>query len=269
MQQIDSILAVAGQYDAVVFDQWGVLHDGTAPYPHAVAAIDALKDRQLAVLSNSGKRAGPNKARITDMGFAQGAFDVVMTSGEALYRDISKKQLGDIHTVYPITAKAGDAQRWADGLSLDFSDDLGLVDAILLMGLTDSKTHPIQRAVLEQARRQNIPLICSNPDRASPRAGGETVEAPGALAHAYADAGGPVTFYGKPHKPIFDALFAALGTTRPDKVLMVGDSPEHDIAGASAAGWHSLFIAGGLHADAAGDLFTDGIRPTYTLPTLR
>ena len=50
---------------------------------------------------------------------------------------------------------------------------------------------------------------------------------------------------------------------------MVGDSPEHDIAGAHAAGWDSLFIHGGLHAGKHEALFTDGTEPTYSLPELR
>jgi ribonucleotide monophosphatase NagD (HAD superfamily) len=34
------------------------------------------------------------------------------------------------------------------------------------------------------------------------------------------------------------------------RYLMVGDSLEHDIAGAHTAGWDSLLIEGGLYADA-------------------
>ena len=62
---------------------------------------------------------------------------------------------------------------------------------------------------------------------------------------------------------------------------MVGDSIEHDVAGANAAGIHSLFVAGGIHAaevgldgDADGGglsadalertLETYGASPTYT-----
>ena len=37
---LDSIGQIADQFDAIVLDQWGVLHDGSAPYP---AALDALK----------------------------------------------------------------------------------------------------------------------------------------------------------------------------------------------------------------------------------
>ena len=76
-------------------------------------------------------------------------------------------------------------------------------------------------------------------------------------------------FYGKPHKAIFDVLSDALQVTDPARVLMVGDSPEHDITGAQTVGWDSLFIAGGLHAEATTDIFEGRPPATYTIPTLR
>ena len=76
-------------------------------------------------------------------------------------------------------------------------------------------------------------------------------------------------FYGKPHKAIFDVLSDTLRFADPTRVLMVGDSPEHDIAGAQTVGWDSLVVAGGLHADATTDIFAGDPPATYTIPTLR
>ena len=143
-------------------------------------------------------------------------------------------------------------------------------DALLLMGLPDGSDHADITRLLDQARSTGKLLICSNPDRASPRADGGRVVSPGALAHAYADAGGRVAFYGKPYLPIFEALCAQIGLGPKARFLMVGDSPEHDIAGAAQAGWDSLFITGGLHAGAdPADLFQHCAKPTYTLDILR
>ena len=52
-------------------------------------------------------------------------------------------------------------------------------------------------------------------------------------------------WYGKPHRPVFDAVARAMGT---DRLLMVGDSPEHDVAGGASAGWATCLVMGGLHA---------------------
>ena len=82
---LTSILDVADTYDAIVFDQFGVLHDGTSAYPNAIRALDALRQTkcQLAVLTNSGKRSDLNRARITSMGFHTDTFAQVMSSGAA------------------------------------------------------------------------------------------------------------------------------------------------------------------------------------------
>lgn len=272
MQCLESIQSVADHYDVIVFDQFGVLHDGTAPYPHALAAVAGLEGAacSLAVLSNSGKSADLNHRRITDMGFAPDAFDAVMTSGEALRIDMAQGALRAINSIYAIEAAKGDAQTWAGDLTVDFTSDPAAADAILLMGLADGENHIAERAVLKAARKADKLLICSNPDRAAPRAYGRLVESPGALAHEYADAGGRVLFYGKPHLPIFEALHAQLHHPEPHRILMVGDSPEHDIAGTRTAGWDSLFISGGLHSDSdPTTLFAPNALPTYTQQTLR
>ncbi|MBT6532290.1 MAG: TIGR01459 family HAD-type hydrolase, partial [Marinovum sp.] len=41
-QQIDTLAEIAANYDAIVLDQWGVLHDGSAPYDQAVNALNGL-----------------------------------------------------------------------------------------------------------------------------------------------------------------------------------------------------------------------------------
>lgn len=252
-ERLASLAAVAGRFDAIVFDQWGVLHDGGAPYPRAVAAVAALRAAGplLAVLSNSGKRAAPNAARIAAMGFDVSAFAAVMTSGEALWRDIAGGKVA-ARRLAPIERAPGDAAAWAEGLDVTLTDDVETAEAVLLMGLPDDLDGPgAERcaALLDAALQRRAPVFCTNPDRASPRPGGVQVMSPGALAHRHAERGGSVRFYGKPHLPVFRALQAALGAP-PDRILMVGDSLEHDIAGAQAAGWRSAFVEAGLHAAA-------------------
>ncbi|MGR3540113.1 MAG: HAD hydrolase-like protein, partial [Hasllibacter sp.] len=55
-------------------------------------------------------------------------------------------------------------------------------------------------------------------------------------------------WYGKPHRPVFDAVRRALDLPAGARLLMVGDSPAHDVAGAKGAGWDAALVAGGLHA---------------------
>ena len=245
-REIASLAEVASSYDAIVLDQWGVLHDGSRPYPGAIEALLGLKQAgvRLAVLSNSGKRAASNAARITSMGFPDDLFDVVMTSGEALWLDINAGKVAGRRFV-AIERTHGDAAQWADGLDVKFTADIADADGVCLMGLPDGSELSEWSHLLEHALARGLTVVCSNPDLNSPRAGGKTVVSPGALAEAYEERGGTVVYYGKPHVPIFSTLSDALGT---ENLVMVGDSLDHDIAGAHSAGWDSVLVEGGLYA---------------------
>ncbi|MFQ6552310.1 TIGR01459 family HAD-type hydrolase [Aestuariibius insulae] len=254
---IRSLSEITDQIDAIVLDQWGVLHDGSAPYlgvPDALAKLDL----PLAVLSNSGKRADLNAARMEAMGYPPALFMAVMTSGEALWQDFEAGRI-EAEKVLAITGSDGDAERWAEGLRLTLTDRVEEADAVLLMGLPEDGATIAQQRKIDKARQSGLTLYCSNPDRGSPRADGRIVPSPGAVAHDYRERGGEVVFYGKPHRPVYSALERVLDCP-PRRILMVGDSLEHDIAGATGAGWQSALVLGGLHAasfrsdDPLGDL---------------
>lgn len=57
----------------VLLDQFGVLHDGKQPYPHAIAAVTRLHaaGKQILVLSNSSRRSGGTIGKLVKMGFKQ------------------------------------------------------------------------------------------------------------------------------------------------------------------------------------------------------
>lgn len=281
--QLDHLLQISSHFGAIVLDQWGVLHDGTRPYPGVAMALDELaaSNTRLAVLSNSGKRAALNSDRIAGMGIDVSAFDTVMTSGEALWLDIAAARVSG-RDVFVIAADPADASAWADGLDLNLVSDLDRAELVLLMGIAPETAQQSEHLADLGARIKALGLTvyCTNPDRASPRAGGVVVPSPGAVAHTWAEDGVRTVFYGKPHKPIFQALETALDLA-PHRIAMVGDSLEHDIAGGHRAGWATVFIQGGLHAS----LFASSARgeealaslaakeaaplPDYTLPSLR
>ncbi|MEM8572283.1 MAG: TIGR01459 family HAD-type hydrolase [Pseudomonadota bacterium] len=250
VERLESLLQIAPDFGAIVLDQWGVLHDGTDAYPSAIDTVKELKSagHRLAVLSNSGKRAAPNTDRIAAIGFDVSAFEIVISSGEALWQDISTGRVQE-RNLYAIERGVGDAEKWAQGLDIRLTKSVDQADALLLMGLPDDSARPDYVEVTQAALSRRLRVFCTNPDRASPRAGGRVVVSPGALAHDYAQAGGEVVYYGKPHTPVFRSLELALDLP-PQRLLMVGDSLEHDVAGGHAAGWSTVFVRGGLHARA-------------------
>ena len=246
--RIESLEDIAANYSAIVLDQWGVLHDGSAPYPGVIETLETLArtGHRLAVLSNSGKRAASNLNRIVRMGFPAELFDVVMTSGEALWQDIRKRSTRQ-ESFFPIERSTGDASTWSSGLDIELTSDFIAAEAILLMGLPDHAAISQWRPLLQHALETGKTVYCSNPDRVSPRSGGQTVISPGTLAHEFQEQGGNVVFYGKPYHPVYLSMQDRL-KIGPGRLLMVGDSLEHDIAGAKGAGWDSLLVTGGIYS---------------------
>ena len=119
----------------------------------------------------------------------------------------------------------------------------------MLMGLPDGSAPDIHDDTFMQAIALNIPLVCSNPDKASPRAGGLVIS-PGALADRYSEMGGQVVWYGKPYMPVYGAVMRCRVDIMPSRFMMVGDSLEHDIAGAQRAGFRTAWVRGGIHDEA-------------------
>ena len=168
-----------------------------------------------------------------------------------------------------------------DGLGLELVDSPEVADFILAHGTEaiggSLGSSPIElgalRKILEQAARkngQNVPLLCANPDIVTVNGAAGLVTMPGTLARWYAEAGGRVVLLGKPGPAIYAAAAALLFEGRDEEensagdddeerrrrfpLLAIGDSLEHDVAGASGArcpseGVESLFIGGGIHAD--------------------
>ena len=71
----------------------------------------------------------------------------------------------------------------------------------------------------------------------------------GAIAQLYEELGGRVEWVGKPFPLVYRVAHKVLGGVDPARVLCIGDSPAHDIAGGQAAGFATALVRTGLHAD--------------------
>jgi HAD superfamily hydrolase (TIGR01459 family) len=250
---IDSLEEVWESFDVAVLDQWGVLHNGSICYASASEAMRMLhaRGKEIIVLSNSGKRADLNLKRIEKMGLPVETISRVVTSGEALWQDVNESRIrvaGKIpRRFYPICGHPDDPKVWAFGSNVEIADEIDpSCDAILLMGLSDDTGETEYDATFQQALKFELPLICSNPDKTSPRAD-RFVMSPGALADRYEEMGGEVIWYGKPHAPVFQAVIRYRPELAPNRFLMVGDSLEHDIAGGQKVGFKTALVRGGIH----------------------
>jgi HAD superfamily hydrolase (TIGR01459 family) len=248
---LSGIGALAERFAGFLLDQWGVLHDGERPLPGAREAVDALLARgaRIVLLSNSGRRAATNRARLAALGFAPERLAGVVTSGEAAWRFLKERpgppwsELGRRCLLLTIGGDLGPVE----GLDLELVADPEDADFLLVSGL-DGKPAEAWRSLAEAARACDLPMICSNPDKFAPSPTG-FVESPGLLAALYEALGGRVIRVGKPYPPIYAICLEALSGVPRQRILAVGDSLEHDVAGAHARGLATCLVASGIHLD--------------------
>lgn len=254
---VDGIGAIADLYDGFAFDQWGVLHDGQSAYPGAVACLRQLAEmgKTIVVLTNSGKRAAPNARRIEAMGFKREYYSAVVSSGEATWAALASRtdpffaQLGRRCLLF---SQGGD-RSIVEGLGLELASRIEDADFILLAGIDESKSGKFYEHTIAYGSMRNLPLICANPDEIRITARG-LMPSCGAIAHRYEALGGDKVHYvGKPYPEIYKACRAILGGLPADRVVAIGDSLQHDIVGARAAGFATAFVTEGIHKEAFAD----------------
>jgi len=244
--------ALAAMYDSFILDQWGVLHDGTHPYPGAIDCLRQLHatGKPLVVLSNSGQREAENLRLMANMGFDGTLLDRFISAGEHA-RLALETRADDFHATlgrrcYAFTR--GSDCSLLEGIGLDIVARVDDAEFLAVIG-TDSPRRSLAdyEVELQTGIARNLPMVCANPDVARITPHG-IIEAPGVLARRYESLGGAVFYHGKPHPPIYRSCLQALGGCAPGRVLAIGDSVEHDILGAARVGIRSALIPGGVHA---------------------
>jgi len=247
---------LAPRYDGFIIDLWGVIHDGTAPFPGALKCLRALieADKRVVLLSNAPRRAADAVKRITRIGVPAGLYHHVMSSGEEAWQYLYRR--GD-----PFYAALGrrclhiGSERDVEireGIGLEFVDTPEEAEFILNTGPAgwDDRIADYE-PLLRRALSRDLPMVCANPDLVVMH-NGRLALCAGALAQWYEEANGRVRWHGKPFRSVYETCLGLLGIAERSRVLAVGDSLRTDIAGAAAAGIDSVLIAGGIHAEEFG-----------------
>jgi len=255
----DGISAFIDNYDAVVIDLWGVIHDGVSLYPGVKDCLQRLADqgKPYAMLSNAPRRAAAIARSMDRMGLPPSLYPHIMSSGEATWRGLKDRREAWFDGVGDRCFHIG-PQRDAnlfDETSLVLADSVADADFILNTGpWEDGETIADYEDRLAAGAKSGLKMICANPDLEVIR-GGRRIICAGALAQRYEELGGDVLYYGKPYRPIYDSCLHLIGDPDPTRVLAIGDSLRTDIAGAAGMGMDSILVLGGIH----GEAFTSGI----------
>ncbi len=207
------------------------------------------------ILSNSGRRSDDNAERLADLGLPADEHDGVLTSGEVVWHGLHEKSEPPYNHLgrHALLIARGNALSMIEGLDFVAVTNPLRADFIWLAGLDELSTNPEDwREELEVFAARGLPMLCANPDLTMFTARG-LLPAPGALARLYAKLGGTVHYVGKPHAAIFAAALRQLGDPKPERVLVVGDSLDHDVEGGRRAGMLTALITSGVHGKALAD----------------
>lgn len=264
MQLLSSLEEISDRYNAVFCDLWGVVHNGVAAFPAALAALERYRQAggKVVLLTNSPRPSSDVKRQLEALGVAAHLYDAIAASGDATRMALASGSAGrKIFHLGPERDRGVFAPAQSPELAGETAgiEDLSLVpfdeaEAILCSGLFDDTTETPDdyRAMLLTAKIRSLPMLCANPDIVVDR-GGERIYCAGAIAEAYAAMGGEVRHFGKPHPQIYDLarrrLTRLMGRVIPDReILCIGDGVLTDLRGAALEDLDALFITGGLAA---------------------
>lgn len=289
MQIIERLDQIDANYDALLVDLWGCLHNGVAPFPSAVAALQSFRARGGAVclLTNAPRSRQEVEKHLNVMGLPEDCWDTIATSGDsarvAMYSGAVGQKIWFIgeHGDEPFFERMALMENAPEITRVPLKD----AEGIICTGPFDRTADPNEmRPQFLMAKQMGLKLLCANPDIVVDR--GERREwCAGALAAIYSEMGGESLYFGKPHPPVYDLArrrLAEIGKPAdPSRTLAIGDGIATDIQGALGEDIDSLFITGGLAASETGTteqpdpekldafLATQLVTPTFSIGRLR
>lgn len=232
--------------DQVLLDVWGVLHDGRVPYADAQPFLDRMRRHGVPVslVSNASWTGRALVEHLRSLGFDLRGVHEAITAG-----DIARSM------VRAMQPRAVFYEGLAEPVPGFPPSSLARCDLVVFANPTEHT-----EVVLDHALRHGLPVICANPDRAIWDRHGVATAKAGAHAHALADRGAQVHFAGKPERAIFQR---ARKTAR---AVMIGDSPETDLAGAAGAHLPAIWLRRRLNG--AEKAVIEQWRPLHAVRTL-
>jgi HAD superfamily hydrolase (TIGR01459 family) len=248
---IERFAPLARDYNVLLCDVWGVVHNGVAAFAQACDALKRFRaEGGTVILITNAPRRGAAVQRLLDrLSVPRDAYDAIMSSGDVTRGVVEARPDKRVFHLGP----QRDLSIFA-GLDIVFAP-VETADYTVCSGLFDdtSETPEDYRELFAGMWARSLFMVCANPDIVVER-GDKLVYCAGALADAYAVLGGEVLYCGKPHAPIYTAALGKAAVLRgadPElrRVLAIGDSIRTDLKGAASFGVDCLFVISGIHAE--------------------
>ena len=254
---ISGLSALAPDYDVILSDVWGVVHDGRTHTPSAADALQRFRARGgvVVLITNAPRPAAPIQRMLDNFGLPRAAYDSIVSSGDITVGLVAERGAAPLHHIGPprdLSLFDTVAERTGEKPAL-----LPLAEAeyVVCTGLFDDYEDPEPyMPTLHTMRERDLTMICANPDIVV-HSGPDLLWCAGALAERYMGLGGKVIMAGKPHAIIYEAALKRAQELRGkpfdrSRVLAIGDGLFTDVRGAAAQGFDALFITSGIHRDA-------------------
>lgn len=273
---LTGLRSIEDNYDAILCDVWGVIHNGRTAFKDACDALVKFRQqgKKVCLITNAPVPKAQVIRYFEPLGVPPDSFDDCVSSGDATREEL-KARSGE--AIWRMGADEGwEHDRFLyEGLDLNFSNP-DEADVLLCIGLDDQVNDDPEdyRARMAPAIERSLPMICANPD-IKVRVGDKLYWCAGALAEVYKDMGGEVIYPGKPHSAIYELARAKIGNPLPERTLCIGDSPATDMLGAANHGMDGLYVGTGLKvhgADFQGEvkelLASYNVSAAYAMPGL-
>ena len=245
---------LAPAYDVVLCDVWGVVHNSVVAFADACDALTRFRQQggSVVLITNAPRPSAVVMTILDGLNVPRAAYDAIVSSGDVTRAVIAARAGKRVFHVGP----ERDVPMFA-GLDTPLAG-VESADYVVCSGLFDDTTETPQdyAALIAAMRERELPMLCANPDIVVER-GEKLVYCAGAIADAYAAAGGSVLYAGKPYRPIYEQALEVARSARgraiePARLLAIGDSVRTDLTGAAGFGIDCLFVTGGIHAEELG-----------------
>ncbi len=243
------------KFDCFLFDQWGVVHDGKKKFPFVNDTFNKLSSKCCIIISNTSQTQKEAKRdTLKKLKINHNYFEKIVTSGQYL-QDISTSKKKKFEK-YNKLLRLKKCYLISNSNNSEVIKNIGLIKSdinsakfILAMSIKPLDNFENYKKILKSLLKKKLTMICCNPDKfVFDGKVKKFVLQVGALAEYYKNIGGKVIFIGKPYKEIFSYSLKNLRFKK-NKILMIGDNTQTDIAGAKKFGIKSALVLDGFKSN--------------------
>ncbi len=247
-------MALADLYDGFLIDIDGVVLLGEEPLPGAVEALAELvgAGKPYAFVTNNPRLAPEEQADLLRSLGIEVAEERLVTSAQTLVSLILEGP-GPGSPAVVIGTDSFRRQVEEAGIEAVQEDEWRRAESVMVSGHEEFAYGELRAASMAAAT--GVPFGATGRDPTMPMPDGHWPGTGAILAAIETASGATATVTGKPEPAIFEAGLEAID--RPDRVAMIGDRPDTDIAGAKAAGIDGILVSTGGDPAGADHLIGD------------